>query len=171
MRLKEKRGLTLLEFVIDLIIGIICALLLFYVFSIMYGIFFGGKDKALAQDTLANIGNSISGIEKEGEEIILKVPRGWFLLSFEKGENSEKENVLPQTFCADGNCLCICKPTKIIGLIQTSVDCRKDAACSKFSLPFKENGKDLYIKIPVKDNIKIKPANLSDYYFLDVQRK
>ncbi len=171
--MKHKGGFTFnLEFLLDLLLGIILGLVILYFIVIIYGFFYSGKEKEMAGQTLASIEQEINKLEIDGNpgKLLLEVPRGWYLVSFEKGGNSNKKEILPQTSCADESCLCICKPEKIIGLIDKSADCRKNAECRVFK-PFKENGKDLYIKIPQKNPIEITRHKTGDYEFFDVLKK
>lgn len=171
--MKPKGGFTLnLEFLLDLLLGILLGLVLLYLITLIYGIFFSGKEKAEAIQTLNSIEENVKslGLEQTAK-LPLVVPTGQYLLSFEWGVNSEKKEILPQTFCADANCLCVCKSVKRFGFIETSIDCRKNAECRVFSRPFKENGKDLYIKIPQKNLIEITNYKTGDYGFFNVAKK
>ena len=164
----SKRGTTLLEFVIDLVIGILCALIIIYLVTLIYAIFFEGKDKGLALETLSSVEKTAQSLNiDESRVMLLKVPE-WYLVSFEKGVGLKKE-ILPPPSCADANCLCLCKPIKMLGVIDTSADCRKNAECKIFVRPFKEGGKDLYFKLP--QEIKVTSIQTGDYGFFEVERK
>ena len=167
---KGKRGMTLLEFVIDLVIGILCALIILYLITLVYGIFFSGKEKEEAIQTLSAIEERTSKLSlgETDKEVPLKVPAGDYLLSFENGVNSGKKDILPQTFCADANCLCVCKSKKIFGFIKVSVDCQK-LECKIFNNPnpFKENGNDLDIKIPQEKLIQI--TNSGTFFNVEIK--
>lgn len=168
--MNRKRGMTLLEFVTDLIIGLICALILIYLLSLVYGIFFGGKEKAEALQTVNSIDDKTKTLAtEEPKPLSLQIPRGWYLVSFENGMNSEKKGIAPQTICANANCVCVCKPKKVLFVFDNSADCQKSAVCKIFIRPFKESGKDLYIKIPRQ--IEITSYKTGDYEFLDIERK
>lgn len=162
----NKRGFQItLDFVIDLIIGVLCALIIIYLGTLLYSMFFSGKEKDMAMQTLISLEEKTKELGGSSPRIALEVPRGWYLVSFEKGVNSDKKDILPQMFCADSNCACVCKPTKLLGIIQTSVDCRKIAACRIFIQPFKQNGKDVYIKI---ENTMVEIADYGGFFNLNI---
>lgn len=169
----NKRGFALnLEFLLDLLLGILLGLVLLYLITLIYGIFFSGKEKAEAIQTLNSIQENVKSLGLEQPvKLPLVVPIGQYLVSFEKGVNSEKKEILPRTFCSDANCLCVCKPVKLFGFIETSIDCRKNAECKVFIQPFKETGKDFYIKIPQKNLIEITNYKTGDYGFFNVVKK
>src|SRR3989338_8074215 len=124
--------MQLLKFVINLIIGILCAIPLLYLMSVITSILLSSElaqQKLQAEGLLDNIyaKASTTALGKETADIMLTAPRGWKLVSSGK----ERENKLEvQNKCKEGECLCVCNA----GLIKT--DCIKNVICRASEKPF-----------------------------------
>ena len=116
---RGRQGLTLLEFVIDLIIAAIVLIILFYLASVFLGIWFNQTKLDQAQGELDEVYNNIAELGLEKTVIItLTVPKDWHLLSLDKEGTRRKElNIgkLPPV-CDAQDCLCICRKIKQKGI-------------------------------------------------------
>jgi|GEM_PF-6040124 hypothetical protein len=147
-KFKDKEGL--LRFVINLIIGTICFVILFYLLSSLLSVIFPfySQQRMQAQGTIDDIYEKTSLLATEAnKEILLYAPQGWHLMGFSKEKRGENKIALPPA-CNEQNCLCICQ----WGL--TTKDCMKNAACKAFEKPFFKEGKDIDMRI-AKTVIKV----------------
>lgn len=142
----NKRGLSLsLNFVIELIIAVICVLILYMLAFALWSIVFPNQNELnQAKGQLNTLYQEISNIPFESKiDFVLVAPGGWHLVSFGK----EPSPIKVQELCKNENCLCICRK----GLI--TIDCAKKAVCRVIDKPFLENGE--YVNIEIMSKIEI----------------
>lgn len=156
----DKRGLTLLETVLDIIIAIIVIIILFYAISAILGIFFGGKQELQAEGQLENIMKSVNAAKLSDGKFgfLLQNPAGWRLVSFVNGENAEVEKSL---LCGASNCICLC-PDPLL----SKPNCQK-GQCKILDLPIYFNGVAANVEIQIKNMCLQK---IDDYYSLTEEK-
>ncbi|MFH1248817.1 MAG: hypothetical protein V1660_01560 [archaeon] len=151
--LHDKRG-DLLKFVINLLIGIFCVIILLYLFSGLLSILFPGKaqQKLQAQGTIDEIYSKVDNLEiGKSAEVMIYSPEGFYLMGFAtKGGLTDYPLKLPPA-CINSDCLCVCQ----WAVRDSKRDCIKNAACKSFDLPFFDNERgDLDIRI-IKETLII----------------
>ena len=155
--MKDKRGLV--KFVVNLIIGLICFVILFYLFAALLSVVFPfyTEQKLQAKGMIESIYEGVNALPVDGsKDILVYAPQGWHLMGFDKSKKDYNIKLPPA--CNNRNCLCICQ----WGV--TTRDCLKNAFCKDFEKPFFWEGKDLDIRI-VKTNLKFTNKEL----FFDVR--
>jgi len=156
----ERRGLTLLETVLDIIIALIIIIILFYATTAIYGLFFGEKQHLQARGQLDDIIKAVNNAKLSGEKygFMLQNPRGWKFVSFVNGENADAEKSF---LCGTENCICLCpKP------LLRKPNCNK-GQCKVIDAPLYFEGIAFVIPIEIKDMcIEYK----TDYYILTEEK-
>jgi hypothetical protein len=128
----NKRADTLLKFVIDLLIGAICVVILFFLFSSIMNIFFHSEEKEKAQETLNRLAQSLIITEEDSStNFLFTVPKSWWFVSISKSITPNEPKIVSyDKKCITSDCICICRK----GLV--GLDCNKNAVCLIVSRPF-----------------------------------
>lgn len=161
---KDKKGLDLQldKVVIGLIIGILCAIPLFYLGSSLMSIFFSNQQEILqAQGTLGSLYDLVEP-SPVGDSInppfLLLAPTGWWLIGFDKETKTYvgmfNREAKPSKECEGKICACICK---------NSADCTKNSACKEFSKPLFASHDNIAIQIK-KYGTQINITNKNRFY-------
>lgn len=130
--MRDKKAVKLLgEHVVNLIVAVLCIIILVYLGLQIYNIYLRGAQKLeQAKYTLEMLKGVIDEVknEEEGYEIEKEIlnPKGWYLISYGKGEESPSS-------CGGEECLCICEK-------YTAGGCGKKGACEKTGISLKVHG-------------------------------
>ncbi len=164
---RDKRGLEIsLNFIIGVIIGILCVIPLLYLGSTLMDIFFSSPQEVLqAQGTLDLLQNSIEPLyidESTSQPLLIYAPAGWWLLGFDKESKTyvgmfDKE-VEPSKECEKKICACICKD---------AADCTKNSVCKEIEKPLITNHKNIAMQIQ-KYGTQLKITNKEKAYGVEI---
>lgn len=155
--MKNKKAI-LPEATLKIIIAVLCILILIYLAFQLYNLFLKKTALEQARKTLGQIITKLDSLESgENTQYLILNPKEWFLISFNKGENSPES-------CQGKNCVCICSGVNVL-------DCETMGVCEPYdtkirmdggSVPYwcksSYNGKDIYI-FPVPFNLYIRNEN------------
>ena len=160
MRKEDKRGLTLLKFIQDLVIGIICLIILFSLLSAIMNIFFFSDEKQKAQATIDRLAQYLEITPEGGStSFLFSVPKNWWFVSISNGVYADyiKLSGIDKK-CAGKNCICICRDG--FGFLN-NIDCSggRNSVCEIVSRPFFMDGKPFAFKITLASLTITKQTN------------
>jgi len=167
----SKRGMTLLQFIVNLVIGIVCLIIIFTLFSAILNIFFFANEKQKAEATISRLAQYLQTTD-EGQSInfLFYVPKGWWFVSISDGKYSailnralKPERIDAKCKVAKSNCICICRDG--FGF-WNGLDCLsgRNAYCEVTSRPFIKDGDLFAFKIQLEALTIIKKK---EAYFVD----
>lgn len=165
----EKRGLWLAEHVGDIILAVVCLVLLWrFGLPIVDTLLFGKQENLQAQAQLDDLVLTLEQLKPDAEESYpLFVPKGWFLVSFSKGERGPAA-------CFLRSCICICEKRGGFVGIGSKVNCDKGGVCEIITKDAKLEPKEIkipmalllksnsFFTIKAKEKIVYEPYKLSD---------
>jgi|GEM_PF-4253516 len=168
---RNKEGIMLLRFVIELIIAMICLFFLFLLISTIWSMFTQPKEKMMAREALDDLKQILSKV-KIGEisksPWRLYVPRGWWFVSIAKEYDEKSMSLLKKSIivdmpkiCEQTTCACICPEGKHTQgfLPGTRLDCSK-GVCVTIQKPILEYYEGKFVKA------QIHIAKPRDIYFI-----
>ncbi len=136
---RNKRGMTLLKFVFNLIVGLILAGVLLFFFVSIAGMFFYGQEKLQASGQIDAIIRALEEAKKEGSSpLFLLAPKGWYVVAFDIDGNRHFNADQVPTICKGKNCVCICRH-------RIRIDCIKAGYCRVIDKPIVQD-KQLFLK-------------------------
>jgi hypothetical protein len=115
--MKSKKGFLLAEETLKIVIAIIC---LVFLVGLLVKIYYNSTYDEELEKAEASLEHLIDEIDSGNEYVEIYNPEGWFITSFPIKGDVKKEMPSECSSKEWKNCLCICKPKKIIELVTSS---------------------------------------------------